>query len=328
MSLGMRVISRSQHSARLGVTLAASAARHILDVDDLSADELKSILDLAERDDLPSVLKGKGVALLFEKPSARTRQASEMAVVDLGGHPITIRGEEVGIPHRETAEDVARTLACYHRLIGARVFDHATLVGMVQALNGAGVGVPVVNLLSDVAHPCQTLADLLTIRQCLGGLAGATLAYVGDANNVCHSLVLGACMSGMRVRVASPAGYSLSAEDRLRVVGLGGQLEILTDPMAAVDGADAVYTDVWTSMGQESSAAARRVCFDGFKVDDRMMSGAAPDAIFLHCLPAHRGEEVSASVLDGPQSAVWQQAANRRSTTRALFYWLIAGART
>lgn len=279
--------------------------RHFLEVDDLSSAELAHVLDLAALADPPHVLAGKGAALLFEKPSNRTRASMEMAVVQLGGHPITIRPDEVGIDTREPAEDVARILASYCAVIGARVYDH----GVVARLAAASA-VPVVNLLSDAAHPCQALADLLTIKQRFGSLGGRVLAYVGDGNNVCASLVAAGRVGGLTVRVASPPGYELP-----------GVLST-HDPSEAVDGADAVYTDVWASMGQEDEAAERRRDFAGFTVDAELMARAAPHAVFMHCLPAHRGEEVAADVVDGPQSVVWQQAANRLHAQRGLLLWL------
>ena len=240
---------------------------------------------------------GKGAALLFEKPSARTRTSTEMAVVGLGGHPIYIRGEEVGLGVRETVADVARTLAGYCVVIAARVFDHTTLEEMA-----AVVDVPVVNLLSDRAHPCQAVADFLTLRELLGNLEGRRLVYVGDGNNVAASLSYASALSGVELTVASPAGYELDELTVERARNLGGTVEITNDPHEAVRGADAVYTDVWTSMGQEDETAVRLAAFAGFTVDDALMAAAGPQAWFLHCLPAHRGEEVAASVIDGPRS--------------------------
>jgi len=284
--------------------------RHFLDVDDLSASELTAALDLAEVADPPQVLAGQGAALLFEKPSNRTRVSMELAVVQLGGHPVSLRNEEVGIDTRETAEDLGRVFSGFCAVIGGRVFEHDKLVRMA-----ASSSVPVVNLLSDDAHPVQVLADLLTIRQRLGSLEGRSLAYVGDGNNVCRSLMIGAALAGMRMRVATPPGYEPPAD---------GVTELTTDPAEAVDGVDAVYTDVWASMGQEEEAAGRVRDFAGFTVDDDLMARAAPGALFLHCLPAHRGEEVAASVIDGPQSVVWEQAANRMHAQRGLLVWLLS----
>ncbi len=294
--------------------------RHLLDVDDLDRRELIEVLDLAELPSPPPLLAGQGVALLFEKASTRTRVSMEMAVVQLGGHPMALRADEVGVDHREQAEDVAKVLSSYCAALAARVYDHERLVRMASAAT-----VPVVNLLSDDAHPCQTLADLLTLRQCFGRLAGLTVAYVGDGNNVCRSLMKAAPLVGLTLRVASPAGYEPpapapdSGDDPAAV-------EISNDPREAVAGADAVYTDVWSSMGQEDEADRRRQDFAGFTVDDDLMAAAASHAVFLHCLPAHRGEEVSAALMDGDRTAVWRQAANRVHAQRGLLLWLL-GAR-
>ncbi|MGH9067185.1 MAG: ornithine carbamoyltransferase [Acidimicrobiales bacterium] len=318
--------------------------RHFLEVDDLTPSELAAVLDLAARPQLPPVLAGRGMALVMEKPSARTRNSTEMAVVALGGHPVTIRADEVGLDRRESVEDVARTLGCYHAAIGARVADHSTLERMAAALDAAGMAVPVVNLLSDLGHPCQAVADLLTLSQCLAGagagrsdgpgagaLAGRTVAYVGDGNNVCRSLVLAGVMAGMHVRVATPPGFALTGADAERAAlaaagaPMPGSLTTTTRPAEAVAGADAVCTDVWTSMGQEPEAGDRRLAFEGFQVDEALLVGAAPEAVVLHCLPAHRGEEIAASVVDGPRSVVWRQAANRMHAARGLLAFLLAG---
>ena len=296
-------------------------SRHFLEIDELDAAELATTLDLAELADPPPVLAGRGMALLFEKPSLRTRNATEMAVVQLGGHPVSARAEEVDVDGRESAADAARVLSRYHAAVGARVDDHAKLERMAAA-----AAVPVINLLSRLAHPCQALADLLTLRQRWGRLAGHTVAWVGDGNNVCRSLVLGAALTGLAVRVATPEGYSLTDADVERARRLGGDVRLTTVPEEAVDGADAVYTDVWTSMGQEDQAADRRRSFAGFTVDEAMMARAGPEALFLHCLPAHRGEEVAADVLDGPMSVVWEQAENRMHAMRGLLVLLLRGS--
>jgi ornithine carbamoyltransferase len=295
--------------------------RHLLEVDDLSTTELGDILDLGGAATVPRSLDGLGMALLFEKPSARTRNSMEMAVVQLGGHPLTIRPDEVGLDTRETVEDVTRTLCCYHAAIGARVFEHSKLERMTAVSS-----VPVVNMLSDEAHPLQALADLLTIANEFGGvasLAGRTVAYIGDANNVARSLFLGAGMLGMSVRIATPVGFEFSGADIARITATGTDFAASNDPFEAVAGASVVYTDVWTSMGQEAEAAQRRELFAGFTVNDELMNAAASDAIFLHCLPAHRGEEVSDSVLEGAQSRVWAQAENRMHAARGALVWLM-----
>ena len=292
--------------------------RHLLDIDDLAPGELAAVLDLAECPAPRPVLAGRGAALIFEKPSNRTRNASEMAVVALGGHPIAIRGEEIGLGVRETPEDVVRVLGRYHAVVGARVDDHRVLEAMA-----ATDAVPVVNLLSDVAHPSQAIADLLTLRQRWGTLAGHSLAWVGDGNNVARSLVLAAAMVGIEVRLASPPGYRLDPVVVDAARALGGTVVEADRPADAVAGADAVATDVWVSMGQEDQSSARIDAFAGYRVDAAMMRGAAAGAVFLHCLPAHRGLEVDGEVIDGPASLVWEQAGNRMNALRGLFSWLL-----
>jgi ornithine carbamoyltransferase len=301
----------------------------LFDVDDLWPDDYERVLELAASDEVGRVLEGQGVALLFEKPSARTRNSTEMAVVGLGGHPVYIQGAEVGLDTRESAEDVARTLGCYHRVLAARVFDHDVLARMAFALESSAFDVPVINLLSDRAHPCQAIADVITLREILGPLPGQILAYIGDANNVSRSLVKVALMEGMDVRVASPPGYSFSAEelDHLHAfstrVDRGGALLVTDDPEVAAGGADALYTDVWTSMGQEEESAIRREAFAPYIIDDALLDVAEPDVAVLHCLPAHRGEEISASVLEGSHSVVWRQAAHRQTAMRGILAWAI-----
>ena len=294
--------------------------RHLLEIDDLTPDELRTVLDLSERPDLAPVLAGRGAMLLFEKPSARTRTSMEMAVVQLGGHPVTLRNEEVGIDTRETAEDLGRLLSGYGAVIGARVFEHHKVERLAAAAS-----VPVINLLSDDAHPVQALADLLTVRQEFGDLDGVTVAYVGDANNVARSLGLACGLLGVSFRVGSPAGYGVDDASLQRLRAAGGEVSTFDDPVAAVGGADVVYTDAWYSMGQEQERAERAAAFTGWQVDDALMAHAADRAIFLHCLPAHRGEEVTDSVLDGPRSRIWTQAWNRMHTKRGLLAWLLDG---
>lgn len=284
----------------------------LLTISQLSREELSEILVLSERGDLGKPLQGAGVALVFQKPSARTRNSMELAVAQLGGHPVTIQKEEVGLGARESAEDVARTLACYHRILAARVMDHRDLAAMAGA-----VETPVLNMLSDTDHPLQALADLLTVKQLLGRIEGARIAWVGDGdNNVARSLAQGCSLLGAELVVASPEGYALrDAPAGVRQTG---------DPAAAVRGAEIVYTDVWVSMGQDREAEARARALAPYRVDADLMANS-PDAFFLHCLPARRGEEVSAEVIDGPRSAIWRQAENRMHTARGALAWMAAG---
>jgi ornithine carbamoyltransferase len=294
-------------------------ARHVLEIDDLTAAEVARVLDLADDPARPQVLAGRSVGLYFEKPSLRTRHSSEVAVAQLGGHPLTFRTDEAA-GGREPLADIARVLSGYHAALGARVFDHHALEELAEAAS-----IPVVNLLSDSGHPCQSLADLLTMRQEWGSLAGRTICWVGDFNNVARSLALGAARCGMALRVASPAGYGPTDADldRLLAAGLPAVPFVTDRPVEAAEGADAVHTDVWASMGQETEADLRHRAFEGFQVDDRVMAAAPAHAVFMHCLPAHRGEEVAASVVDGPQSRAFPQAHNRLHAFRGLLRFLL-----
>lgn len=292
-------------------------SRHLLDIDDLRPAELIDIIEKAEHAEPPQVLARQGVGLIFEKASGRTRNATEMAVVALGGHPVSMKGDEVGIDTRETAEDVVRALAGYHAIVAARVKSHGVLERM-RAVSP----VPVLNLLSDLAHPCQAIADLVTLRAHLGSLAGARVAYVGDFNNVARSLAMAAAHTGVDFVVASPPGYGPSALDVDTIAAMNGLMTVTDRPLDATKGANAVYTDVWISMGQEAEAEQRRRDFEGFNVSPELMAAADAHAIFLHCLPAIRDEEVDAAVIDGPQSAVFEQAANRLAAARGVLWWL------
>ena len=275
--------------------------RHLLSIRDLIATDLRAILALSEQP-APRPLRDKGVALYFEKPSARTRNSMEMAAAQLGGHPVYLQPDELGIGTRESVVDVTRTLACYHAIIAARVFDHGLLEQMA-AVNAA----PVLNMLSGTDHPLQALADLLTIKQLVGDLEGARVAFIGEGNNVSRSLAEACALAGADFVMASPNGH-----------GLDGAIE---DPAAAVEGAVIVYTDVWVSMGGEDSDE-RRAIFEPYQVDEALMA-RAPNAWFMHCLPARRGEEVTAPVIDGPRSAVWRQAENRMHTARGAMLWML-----
>ena len=262
-------------------------------------------------------LAGKTLALVFEKPSLRTRVSFHVAMKHLGGDCIYLSPPEVGLGQRETPGDVARVLSRYVDCIAARTFTQETVRELAEHST-----VPVINALSDFEHPCQALADLLTVREKKGGLSGVTLAFIGDGNNVANSLSMAAGMTGMHFRIASPVGYEIAeaiAEKAERFAAeSGGSFRQVTDPAEAVDGADVVYTDVWASMGQEREAAVRKEDFYGYTVDARLMGRAGRDAIFMHDLPAHRGEEVADEVIDGPQSAAFDQAENRMHAQKAL----------
>jgi ornithine carbamoyltransferase len=293
--------------------------RHLLNITDLSAEELVQVLHLAERTDLRRVLVGLGVALIFEKPSNRTRQSMEMAVVQLGGHPVYTRGEEVGFDVRESVEDVTRVMAGYHGMLAARVFDHSVVERMVAVST-----VPVVNMLSDYSHPLQGLADALTMQQVHGPLGGHTVAYVGDYNNVARSLAEACVMLGADVSLGCPVGYHASDTELERLDLLGtGRVQQVHRAAEAVVGAIAVHTDTWTSMGQEAEKDDRKQAFEGYTVTEQMMARAAAGAGFYHCLPAYRGYEVAADVIDGPHSHVIAQAHNRMHAARGALAFLM-----
>ena len=280
--------------------------RHLLSIHDLTAADLAWILAASEQPH-PRPLEGKGVALYFEKPSARTRNSMELATAQLGGHPVYIQKDELGIGSRESVPDVTHTLACYHAIIAGRVFDHGLLEEMAR-VNAA----PVLNMLSGTDHPLQALADLLTVKQLLGRVEGARIAFIGEGNNVSRSLAEACALAGAEFTIASPEGYGLGNAPDVRQV---------SDPAEAVEDGDIVYTDVWVSMGGEESEE-RRVAFEPYQVDEALMA-LAPNAHFLHCLPARRGEEVAAPVIDGPRSAVWRQAENRMHTARGAMLWML-----
>jgi ornithine carbamoyltransferase len=300
--------------------------RDFLSIDDLEPKELLALLDLAERvkagpSDYADRLAGRSVALIFEKPSTRTRVSFEVAVASVGGHPLALSSSELQLGRGETIEDTGRVLSRYVDAVVLRTFGQDRLEALAD-----GASVPVVNSLSDYEHPCQILADLLTVRE-HRGLEGQTITYVGDGNNVTHSLLLGGAMAGMHVRAATPPGY----EPIPQVVGraeelaaeAGGSVEVSNDPRAAAEGSDILYTDVWASMGQEGEHAERVLVLMPFQVNPDLVGRAKPDAIVMHCLPAHRGEEITDEVLDGPRSVVWDQAENRLHTQKALLLWLL-----
>jgi ornithine carbamoyltransferase len=302
-------------------------ARHYLSVDDLAPDELTAILDLAARMKADPAayagrLSGRSIALIFEKPSTRTRVSFEVGVAELGAHPLVIQSSELQLGRGETIEDTGRVLSRYVDAIVLRTFEQERLELLTSTAT-----VPVVNALSDFEHPCQALADLFTVRERQGGPAGRVLAYLGDGNNVAHSLLLGGAKLGMTVRVATPPGFEPIPQVVNRATEIaaetGGAVEILHTPEEAADGADVLYTDVWASMGQEAEADERELVFRSFQVDEKLVSRAAQDVIVMHCLPAHRGQEITDEVVDGPRSAVWDQAENRLPTQKALLLFLL-----
>jgi ornithine carbamoyltransferase len=286
---------------------------------DLSDDELHSLLELAGQvkskpGSFAHALEGRAVSLLFEKPSLRTRMTFELAVKQLGGDTVLSTGM---IAQREPLKDIARNLERWTQGIVARTFSQHTIDELAR-----WSGVPVINALSDMYHPCQALADMQTLKEHFGALEGLTLAYVGDGNNVAHSLMLTALRLGVNVSIATPAGYEpnkdvVSQAESLAALS-GAVLRMTNAPEAAVTDANAIYTDVWASMGQEEEAAERRRTFQGFQVDERLLGLAAPDAVFMHCLPAHRGEEVADAVIESPRSVVFDQAENRLHAQKAL----------
>ena len=300
--------------------------KDLLSISDLDRGEAEGLIEQALRmkQEGPSpALAGRTLALLFEKPSLRTKVSFQMAMHQLGGHSIYMSPEEVGLGKREPVADVARVLSRYVDGITARTFSHDTLRVLAEYSP-----VPVINALSDLEHPCQSLADLLTIREKRGRLSGLTLAYVGDGNNVANSLLLAACLVGINFSIATPQGYQLDGamldQGKALAAGSGSRIRTTTDPYEAVKGADVVYTDVWTSMGQEKEAEKRHKAFSGFQVDARMLDAAGKDVLFMHPLPAHPGEEISPGLVDDPRSVVFDEAENRLHAQKALLALMLA----
>ncbi len=298
--------------------------RHFLTGAELTAAELDALLDRAQELKAAPLssqaLAGRSVALVFQKPSTRTRLSFEVGVHELGGHPVVLRADELQLSRGEALRDTAYVLSRHVAAVGVRTGPDAMLEELAQYSS-----VPVVNMLTTLHHPCQALTDLLTLREAYGTLAGVRVAYVGDGNNVARSLALLGTLAGMHVAIASPPGYTLDEQAPLPMLeGAGGTLTLHTDPRAAVEGAQAVYTDVWVSMGDEATAAERRAALAPYVLDDALLDAAAPGAFAMHDLPAHPGEEISAEVLYGGRQRIWDQAENRRHAQKALLEFLLA----
>ena len=300
--------------------------RDFLSVESLSIDQLRGLLDRAAKlkaDRRPSeVLAGRSIGMIFEKPSTRTRVSFEVAITELGAHAVVLNASELQLGRGETIEDTARVLSRYLHALVVRTFEQDRLERLARWAD-----IPIVNALSDLMHPCQALADLQTVQEHLGNPDGLSLAYVGDGNNVAHSLLTACAMVGMNVSVATPPGYEPISQIVKRAEGIaeatGARIEVTTDAAAAAEGADVLYTDVWASMGQEREAEERKLIFAPYQVNATLVARAKPGAIVMHCLPAHRGEEITDDVIEGPQSVVWDQAENRLHTQKALLQWLL-----
>jgi len=311
-----------------GTPLASSG--NLLTLGELTPPEFKSLIDLAEvfraerrSKKFTHQIPGTSLALLFEKPSTRTRVSFEVAMFELGGHAVVLSTRDMQSSRGEPPEDTARALSRYCHGIAARVNSHETLVTFAK-----NASIPVINALSDNYHPCQTIADIQTIRQYKRKLKGLKLAWIGDGDNVCNSLLIGSALSGIDVTVACPAGYAPLDEAmslaKTQAENNGSQIDVVHDAAEAATDADVIVTDTFISMGHDEERERRlKVFIPDFQVNDRLMSFAKEDAIFMHCLPAHRGEEVSASVIDGPQSVVWQEAENRLHGQKAVLYTLM-----
>jgi ornithine carbamoyltransferase len=301
--------------------------RHFLTGAELSSTELSALLDrAAELKAAPlssRALAGRSVALIFQKPSTRTRLSFEVGIDELSGHPVVLRADELQLSRGESLRDTALVLSRHVSAVGVRTGPDALLAELAEYSS-----IPVFNMLTALHHPCQALADLLTLREAFGTFDGHTrprIAYVGDGNNVARSLALLGTLAGLDVAVASPEGYALE-DDLALLAGATGSLTLHTDPLEAVAGAQALYTDVWVSMGDEASAAERRGALEAYRIDDALLDAAAPGAFAMHDLPAHPGEEISAEVLYGSRQRIWDQAENRRHAQKALLELLLAPA--
>jgi ornithine carbamoyltransferase len=313
-------------------TLPQLAQRDLISIQDLSSGEVESILDLAAEvkahpSDFRNALTGKQAVLMFEKPSLRTRMTFEVGIQSLGGSSYFVDQTQSRIGEREEIGDIAKNLSRWMDSIVLRTFSHNTVTEMAKHAS-----IPVINALSELEHPCQALADYLTLQEHFPELQKLKLAYVGDGNNVVHSLLLTAACLGSHISVATPKGYEpeKAVVERAKDLALlsGATIEVVNDPQVAVSGADAVYTDVWASMGQEEESTKRDKIFAGYQVNEDLMSLAARHAVFMHCLPAHRGHEVAAPVIDGPNSIVFEQAENRLHVQKAILLLLMGDKRS
>ncbi|MBV9435009.1 MAG: ornithine carbamoyltransferase [Acidobacteria bacterium] len=304
----------------------------LISINDLGPSGVTAVLELAalmksRPTAFRGALGGKQIVMFFEKPSLRTRLTFEAGIASLGGHAFFVDQTGSRIDARESLSDIAHNLERWVDGVVLRTFEHSTVTGMAQHAS-----IPVINALSDLEHPCQALADYLTLQENFGDLGNVKLAYVGDGNNVAHSLILAAACAGSTIRVATPQGYEPNAEilKQAKKIGAttGANIQLLNDPVKAVSGVDAIYTDVWASMGQESEAAQRKQVFGGFQVNDKLFAQTAPHAIFMHCLPAHRGEEVAAETIDSSRSVVFDQAENRLHVQKAIMLMLLGGIAT
>ena len=305
------------------------STKHFISMSDFSATEISRLIQSAislKRDGHTPLLKGKTLGMIFQKPSMRTRVSFDVAMYQLGGHSIDLQQTEVGLGTRESSADVARVMSRYVDAIMARVFDHSSLMDLARYSS-----VPVINGLSDVEHPCQAMADLMTIAELKGKIKGMVIAYIGDGNNCAASLALGAVALGAEIRIASPKGYWLSNESRAKITECAGKsgatLLFTDDPRKTARGADVIYTDVWTSMGQEAEAQVRRRAFAGYQVNPSLLAMAKQDVIFMHPLPAHYGEEVSVGIMEDRRSVVFQQAENRLHAQKALLVNLLKNSK-
>ncbi len=320
----LNIVPSTEKDSAPPVRPPALAHRHLISLHDLAPAEIDFLMKMAlhlKADPMRYMhaLEGKALAMLFEKPSLRTRVTFDLGISQLGGQALYIGREEAGLGQREAVKDVARNLSRWVDAVMARVYSHQTMIELAEHAT-----VPVINGLSDFEHPCQALGDYLTLLEHKGRLADVTLAWVGDGNNVAHSLIYGAARLGVRLRLATPPGYEPDRSAVAEARREGGDIVLTHDPAEAVQGADAVYTDVWASMGQEHELETRQQVFRPYQVNAQLMRAAGPQALFMHCLPAHRGEEVTDDVMDSPRSIVYDQAENRLHMQKAILLALLS----